>query len=348
MSSPLWVEQCNIDNAYTKSSYSFAMDLSNPHLILTGKNGSGKTTCLKQMLLELVKSIHSDPLGKNIKYYNAQAQNRAQTSILKFDCQRNMKFTPVEGPTSQATPEHGGQLHQILVNLRTQQAYAREEQDAAAAQALEEKIRTIENKFKILFEDEQLELVFHRDKIKYTLRTQQQDMEFDALPDGFNSLLHIWSSLWAEEEKLKQKTDDYYMFAFVDEIETHLHVSLQKRVLYFLTQFFPRVQFFVTTHSPLVLSSVDNAVIYDLSDHKRYLSKDLMGLNYGHLMMSHFGLTTDFDLQTTAELAELKALHRDPQRTEAQTARMRALAQKLAEKSHLLALHIWEELSEVP
>lgn len=32
----------------------------------------------------------------------------------------------------------------------------------------------------------------------------------------------------------------------------------------FLTSFFPNIQFIVSTHSPFVLNSIDNSVIYDL------------------------------------------------------------------------------------
>jgi len=48
-----------------------------------------------------------------------------------------------------------------------------------------------------------------------------------------------------------------------------LHIDLQKKVLPFLTAFFPKIQFIVTTHSPFVLSSVDNAVVFDLETQKR-------------------------------------------------------------------------------
>jgi predicted ATP-binding protein involved in virulence len=50
----------------------------------------------------------------------------------------------------------------------------------------------------------------------------------------------------------------------IDEIETHLHVELQKRVLPFLTRMFPDIQFIVATHSPFVINSLSNAVVYDL------------------------------------------------------------------------------------
>ena len=52
----------------------------------------------------------------------------------------------------------------------------------------------------------------------------------------------------------------------IDEIETHLHLELQKDILPFLTKFFPNIQFIVTSHSPFILNSIDNVVIYDLEN----------------------------------------------------------------------------------
>lgn len=53
----------------------------------------------------------------------------------------------------------------------------------------------------------------------------------------------------------------------IDEIETHLHLELQKNIMPLLTTLFPNIQFVVTTHSPFILSSLKNAVIYDLENH---------------------------------------------------------------------------------
>ena len=50
----------------------------------------------------------------------------------------------------------------------------------------------------------------------------------------------------------------------IDELETHLHIELQKKILPFLVEFFPRIQFIVTTHSPYILNSIPNAKAYDL------------------------------------------------------------------------------------
>lgn len=50
----------------------------------------------------------------------------------------------------------------------------------------------------------------------------------------------------------------------IDEIELHLHIAWQKKVLPFLVRAFPNLQFIVATHSPFVVSSIESAVIYDL------------------------------------------------------------------------------------
>ena len=56
----------------------------------------------------------------------------------------------------------------------------------------------------------------------------------------------------------------------IDELETHLHVELQRKILPFLTEFFPRIQFIITTHSAYILNSISNACIYDLEKQVRF------------------------------------------------------------------------------
>jgi predicted ATP-binding protein involved in virulence len=48
----------------------------------------------------------------------------------------------------------------------------------------------------------------------------------------------------------------------IDEIETHLHPTWQRKILELLTKVFPGIQFIVSTHSPQVLSSVKSESIF--------------------------------------------------------------------------------------
>jgi predicted ATP-binding protein involved in virulence len=72
----------------------------------------------------------------------------------------------------------------------------------------------------------------------------------------------------------------------IDEIETHLHIDLQKKILPFLTNFFPKIQFIVTTHSPFVLNSIKNAVVFDLE--KKVLVEDMTGYSINSIVESYF------------------------------------------------------------
>ena len=91
----------------------------------------------------------------------------------------------------------------------------------------------------------------------------------------------------------------------IDEIETHLHLGLQKIIMPLLTQVFPNIQFIVTTHSPFVLSSMPNAVAYDL-EHREVLD-DLTEYSYESLAEGYFGVKTqssyaEMQLNTLKEL----------------------------------------------
>ncbi len=90
------------------------------------------------------------------------------------------------------------------------------------------------------------------------------------MSDGYKAFIEILMELLLRFES-EDGVVDYGRSAivFIDEIETHLHVELQKRALPFLTQMFPSVQFIVATHSPFVMTSLSTAVVYDLEKHER-------------------------------------------------------------------------------
>jgi predicted ATP-binding protein involved in virulence len=70
---------------------------------------------------------------------------------------------------------------------------------------------------------------------------------------------------------------------FIDEIDAHLHVSLQRLILPFFTESFPQLQFIVTTHSPFVLMSISETVIFDLGKNEQ-ITDDLSYYTYSSVM----------------------------------------------------------------
>lgn len=67
----------------------------------------------------------------------------------------------------------------------------------------------------------------------------------------------------------------------IDEVENHLHPTLQRRILQDLLKAFPNARFVVSTHSPLIVGSVNDSFVYALrydSDNKiQSVRLDLQG-----------------------------------------------------------------------
>ena len=118
-------------------------------------------------------------------------------------------------------------------------------------------------------EKKKVTLDFDEETYKFTIReADKEPFDFNNLSAGFAAVLDIVVDLIMRMEK---HTGEIFKFnipgiVLIDEIETHLHVELQRMILPFLTTFFPNIQFIVSTHSPLVLSSLENVVIYDLEN----------------------------------------------------------------------------------
>lgn len=86
-----------------------------------------------------------------------------------------------------------------------------------------------------------------------------------------------------------QRTFDFHLpgIVLIDEIETHLHLELQKHIMPLLITVFPNIQFIVTSHSPFILSSLQEAVIFDL-ENKVLVEQRLDNVPYDGIVEGYF------------------------------------------------------------
>ena len=86
--------------------------------------------------------------------------------------------------------------------------------------------------------------------------------QLDALSTGEIALFNMFSTIVKYADKLEINNsihlENITGIIIVDEIELHLHGSMQKEVLPKLIKLFPKVQFVITTHSPLFLLGMKN------------------------------------------------------------------------------------------
>ncbi|MCQ2300718.1 MAG: AAA family ATPase [Bacteroidales bacterium] len=195
----------------------------------------------------------------------------------------------------------------FLVDLKVQQALARNEGNIVDAEDIEGWFTTFVCILRELFHDNELALKFDYHDYSFLIETLGRSFPFTALSAGYSAALDIVADLILKMQATKRhvRVFDRPGIVLIDEIEKHLHLSLQKEILPILTRIFPRIQFIVTTYSPFVLNSIKNAVVYDLVS--KQTIEDLTDYSYSSLAEGYFGVETESgDLK--GKLDELSSL----------------------------------------
>lgn len=300
------------------------------NLILTGKNGSGKTSVLKMLGSHLSYALFDNhtsmPYG-NFAYGASMASLYGDTystawnteammtscaayekdfSELTSNC-KNGKFVLAYYGDSrnfrvavskniekidfepyydiQAVPSKN--LVKYMVNLKTTQAFAKNEGNQKRAEEIAEWFQRFENILRIVYADDSVKLNFDIENFQFTITMDgREPFDFNTMSMGYAAVFDIIGDLIMRMES--QHRYDLEGIVLIDEIETHLHVELQKKIVPILTGLFPNIQFIMTTHSPFVLNSAKNAVIYDLEKHM-LVEDGLTNLPYEGIVEGYFG-----------------------------------------------------------
>ena len=321
------------------------------HLILTGKNGSGKTSTLERLKehLEFIisnqyesyeeakrlynywKEMQDKPVedekgrhekenyikNKDMyarrlqywesgavsscgsygelreKYQNGQFLLAYYGDKREFQVETYQSIEKVNLKSYYGLEEKpGNKLAKYLVDLKATKAFAKEQQvNADTVERIDRWFHRLEEILKEIFSDPTLSLEFDVMSFQFTIKEAgRETFDFNTLSSGYGAVLDIVNDLIMRMEAQTRLRDafDTEGIVLIDEIETHLHLELQKRILPILTKLFPNLQFIVTTHSPFVLNSLENAVIYDLE--KNILVKEgMQKLPYEGIVEGYFG-----------------------------------------------------------
>ncbi len=324
-------------------------DRESKHLIITGKNGSGKTSLLNDLskylnFVDNTQYLQYPNQLKNLNYLEEQLStlskqlitdrseaqkkqledNIIQTkkwikqfdrveisftanteSIFKevnegnyliafFDAKRHSNVNVPNGITKinlkkkyRIGDKARQDFIQYIVNLKADRSFARDEGEKDEVRKIDKWFNQLQVRLQTLFECPTLQLKFDRKNYNFNIiEDNKLPFSFNTLSDGYSAIISIASELLLRMEGHGAKAYDLQGVVLIDEIETHLHVELQKRVLPFLSDFFPKIQFIVTTHSPFILSSVSNAVVCDLES--GLVTDDLSGYSYDAIIESYF------------------------------------------------------------
>ena len=309
------------------------------HLLITGRNGSGKTSLLEAVLKCLRGGLY-DPEQYKLKIYNTESWfdadknngvkvhfnmgelkenfNAGEFVTAYFPALRKAKIILAKGVEDVklvvnyefcATPEE--LLIKYMVHLKTQQAYARQEGDIRVEENIQAWFSRFENALRVLLEDESIKMEYDYKNYNFLLhQAGRLPFGFNELSDGYSSVIQIVTNLIMRMEQnwlLKDTLGNYNVegVALIDELETHLHIELQRKILPFLVSFFPRVQFIVSTHSPYVLTSISNATVFDLE--KRVAFDDMSSYSINDVSIGYFD-SKDYSQELAKKLNRYREL----------------------------------------
>ena len=320
-----YIKRIEVNEVYHLKNIIIDLGEEKKHLILTGRNGSGKTSLLRA-IRENLRSVYNGerslvpdnpeifPPGHiliNGVFIDFQNETELEDCFFKGDF--IVAYFPADRMTTIDKP-HGVEdvklqdsytidvdpvqnLLKYMVHLKTQEAYAKNADDEGRAARIKKWFSEFTNALCRLLDDDTIDLEYDYRNYNFLIKQDGRNpYDFNQLSDGFSAALRIMADLmmrmdgnWLMKDTEIVRTAEGVVL--IDEIETHLHLELQRTILPFLTEMFPNLQFIVSTHSPFIVNSLENAVIYDL-ERKIRAGDGLSNVTYEGVVEGYFRADT--------------------------------------------------------
>lgn len=126
-----------------------------------------------------------------------------------------------------------------------------------------------------------------------------ENLPLQLVSQGTFSVLAIIGTIYSFLKRMYPESKNFKNepgIIMIDEIDAHLHPSWHQKIIGLLRRTFPRVQFIITAHSPLIIAGAfkrESAVLRKTSDKNfsvEVIDRHLLGVPMGNILKYVFGL----------------------------------------------------------
>ena len=185
----------------------------------------------------------------------------------------------------------------------------------------------------------------------------EHDIEIGAAGDGYRAITTVvldllsWFFMMQNKDKGKKDWEELRLeeikgIVIIDEIEKHLHPTLQRKIVGHLQKVFSGVQFIISTHSPLCVSGAADIesrewrVVTSFAGRKKHevIPKDVpAGLRADQILVDYFDLNTTLSEKVEGIIREYQEIFSKDNKSLGDKKRLSELGSQLEDYNYNLA-----------
>lgn len=288
--------------------------------------------------------------------YNFFAYNgHRQLRDTKVEAFKNFEFNPITEALTFNKRNVNLNLFQWVANNKTRAALSFQKGNKKESERYLLSMQKIETAIGEII-GRKIEFFVDEDSLNVMIKLDNESLHYNTLADGYKSVISWLTDLIFRLDYMPREGQENFTL-FLDEIDIHLHPAAQRRILPVIQKLFPKAQIFLTTHSPFVVGSIDNAWVYKFKldekgnsvlDKEPFLTEDAK--SYRYILEQVFDINKQFGIEIEKKLDAFYRMRDESIKNSAKDSSLRELlktAKELAVQGEELRAIIGNEIKQL-
>ena len=248
----------------------------------------------------------SSHLYWNLDYSFFAYNGHRQIRDSKVEAFKQFEFNPIAEALTFNKTDVNANLFQWIANNKTRAALSFQKGNKKDSDKYLTSILKIETAIGEII-GRKIEFIIDEYSLNVMVKLDDESIHYNTLADGYKSVISWLTDLIFRLDYMSKERQNFTLF--LDEIDIHLHPAAQRRVLPVIQKLFPKAQIFLTTHSPFVIGSVDDAWVYKFKlnengksvlDGEPFLTEDAK--SYRFILDEVFDIKNQFGVEVEKKL----------------------------------------------